>query len=216
MGLKSRFYVDIMNLHHGVTGSCHICNVRFPNDENLMFLVDCGLFQGEDSEELNASFPFKAEKISFCLITHNHVDHIGRLPLLVKNFFSGKIYATDTTTKLMENALYDSCSVLRSKNDSQGLYDEEDVQKTLELCVPCDYDEGVQVHPNIKAYFFRNDHLPGAASILVQIVYNGEEPINILFTGDYCKNNVFLYESYIPHWVLDLPLTIVSGKSKTQ
>lgn len=209
MGSKSRFYVDIMDLHDGVTGSCHLCVAKFPNDEKVNFLVDCGLFQGEDSEELNASFTFKPENISFCLITHNHVDHIGRLPLLVKNYFSGEIYATESTTKLMGNALFDSCSVLKSKNFSHELYNEDDVRKALEACVPCRYEEAVCVHPNIKAFFFRNAHLPGAASILLQVTYEDEEPINILFTGDYNEKNEFLYDSYIPDWVLELPLTIV-------
>lgn len=92
MGAKERFYVDIMALQPEVTGSCNLVIVNYPNGEKTRFIVDCGLFQESDYSQYNASFPFNAENIEFCVVTHNHVDHTGRLPLLVKKGFTGEIY----------------------------------------------------------------------------------------------------------------------------
>ena len=74
-----------------VTGSCHYLEV---NGKKL--LVDCGLLQGQDAKkEEQDTFPFDAASIDYVLVTHAHIDHTGRLPLLVKNGFHGKIYAQD-------------------------------------------------------------------------------------------------------------------------
>ena len=212
MGCKSRFYVDIMDLHNQVTGSCHLCVVKLPNDEKIKFIVDCGLFQEDESSKYNEGFTFDASEISFCLVTHNHVDHIGRLPLLTKLAFSGSIFTTKTTSILMQEALKDTCSILKSKaklNNLPPLYAETDTEKVFEQCVPCEYDSDVYVHKNIKVNFFSNAHLPGAAMILVRISYPGYDDINILFTGDYNISNVFTYDTEIPDWVKSLPITIV-------
>jgi len=212
MGSKSRFHVDIMDIHDKVTGSCHLCVPIFPDGSKLKFLVDCGLFQQEDGEKNNKQFPFKADDIDFCLITHNHVDHTGRIPLLVKEGFYGKIYTTETTCNLIPEALHDSFSVLKNRAKTEGstcIYEEEDVARALSLCTPCRYNETIQINNNIKVNFFENAHLPGAAIILVRICYPEYEDINILFTGDYNDKNVFLNDVKLPEWVLKLPLTII-------
>ena len=92
MGKKERFFADIMAMNQSVTGSCNLVIVRFPDSymPKLRFIVDCGLFQERTDEELNDALPFNPEKLDFCLITHNHVDHIGRLPLIVKKGYRGK------------------------------------------------------------------------------------------------------------------------------
>lgn len=226
MGCKSRFHVDIMDLHDSVTGSCHLLVVTFPDsdDEKLKFVVDCGMFQKEEEKnENNASFPFNPSGVSFCLITHAHVDHIGRLPLLAKKGFSGKVYATETTCKILPEALRDCWRISKSKSKDSGMsmaYDEEDVQTIVHNSVPCQYRAPIKVHDRIDVYFFRNCHLPGASIILVKIKYPGEEDINILFTGDYNDKSSFQPEVSIPQWVLDLPLTIIQestyGTTNTQ
>ena len=112
MKSNSRFYEDIMSIHDGVTGTCLLNSVSFPNGEKLLFAVDCGLFQEREYEYLNETLPFNGRNVDFCLVTHNHVDHTGRLPLMVKAGFSGGIYATETTCKLLPLALEDSFKVL--------------------------------------------------------------------------------------------------------
>lgn len=114
MGKKCRFYVDIMAMHEEVTGSCNLAIVKFPNGETLRFVTDCGLFQERKYDELNNELPFDPEKVDFCLITHTHVDHIGRLPYMVKKGFYRPIYVTETTNKLLPLALNDSFKVLSS------------------------------------------------------------------------------------------------------
>mgnify|MGYP004547496741 CR=1 FL=1 len=212
MGCKSRFHVDIMDIHDKVTGSCHLCVVTFPTGDRLKFLVDCGLFQQEDGEEHNQSFPFKAMDINFCIVTHNHVDHTGRLPLLAKEGFRGKIYATETTCNLLPEALADSYSVLKNNAKTRGMlpiYAEEDVAHAVSFCNPCSYNETIQVSNNVKVDFFENAHLPGAAISLVRISFPGFEDINLLFTGDYNNKSVFQNDVKLPQWVFNLPVTII-------
>ncbi len=212
MGKKCRFYVDIMAMHEEVTGSCNLVTVKFPNRETTRFLVDCGMFQEKGYEELNSVLPFKAENIDFCLVTHVHVDHIGRLPYLIKNGFFRQILATESTCKLLPLALNDNLKILGSlakRKNVKSLYSHSDVEKTLKLLKPCRYNETIQVCKNIKVTFLNNGHLVGAALILVQISYPGYEDINLLFTGDYNNKNIFFDVNEIPQWILELPLTVV-------
>ena len=212
MGCKSRFHVDIMDVHNEVTGSCHLCVVIFPNGDKLKFLVDCGLFQQEEGDELNKRMLFNADDIAFCMVTHNHVDHTGRLPLLVKNGFRGRIYTTETTCNLLPEALNDSYSVLKSRAKTGGtlpIYGEEDVAHAVALCTACSYNETIEITESVRVNFFENAHLPGAALILVRISYHGCEDINLLFTGDYNNRSVFQNNVCIPQWVLDLPVTVI-------
>lgn len=88
-------------------------------------------------------------------------------------------------------------------------YNEENVEATLRKVVGCEYEQPIYVSRNIKATFFKNGHLIGAALILVQISYPGYEDINILFTGDYNNKNIFFDVPNLPEWVLNLPLTVV-------
>lgn len=87
---KSNMFVDILALHEEVTGSCNMCTIRFPNKEKVKFIVDCGLFQEEKYQKDNFYFSFDPKEISFALITHNHIDHIGRIPKLYKDGFTRK------------------------------------------------------------------------------------------------------------------------------
>lgn len=212
MGLKERFYADIMAVHPGVTGSCNMVIVKYPDNTTTRFIVDCGLFQEREYSELNNVFPFNEENIEFCLITHNHVDHLGRLPLLVKNGFTGKIYSTEATSVFAPLALYDSYKVLKDvakRNHTPELFSEANVDETIRRFKSCKFREVVVPDPRIKVTFFENGHLIGAAMILVQISYPGYDDINLFFTGDYHNRNMFFDVLPLPEWVLDLPLTIV-------
>lgn len=216
MGRKEPFYADIMALHPEVTGSCNLVVVKFPNGNVIRFVVDCGLFQEVEHDELNYNLPFNPENIDFCLVTHNHVDHIGRLPYMVKNGFDKKIYTTETTAKLMPIALADTCKILRDvskRRNKKSIYYEEDVSNTIRLVKPCRFDETFEPIDNVKVTFLNNGHLIGSAMILVQISYPLEyqqyDTINLLFTGDYKSDNMFFDVNPVPEWVLDLPITII-------
>src|SRR5690625_4912552 len=92
---KAQMYLDVLALHKEVTGSCILCTVRFPNGEKVKFIVDCGLFQEEKYHHLNYSFPFDPSEYDFLLVTHTHIDHIGRIPKLYKEGFKGKTYTSN-------------------------------------------------------------------------------------------------------------------------
>ena len=228
---KSNMYVDCIPLHDEVTGSCIYCNVRFPNKENVKFIVDCGLFQEEKYQEKNYSFPFNPEEIDFALITHNHIDHIGRLPKLYKDGFRGKTYASKITSELMPYALENTAEILsiNTQRNRQAkkkiiadasfpvyynelkkpLYLLEDVEYTMQNVIGKEYNQSFEICKHIAATFIPNNHLLGASCILITITYKGEKPIYLLFTGDYSKNNIFLEEPNMPKYLKNVPLNIV-------
>ena len=88
---RNRPYADIMSFHEGVTGSLNFVVVKFPDGKTMRFGVDCGLFQEREYDDYNSMIPFNAENIDFCLVTHVHVDHIGRLPFIVQKGYSLQI-----------------------------------------------------------------------------------------------------------------------------
>lgn len=208
---RNKLYVDLMALHSEVTGSCNFNVAKFGAEGSLRYIVDCGLFQEREYDYLNKSFPFDASLLNFGVITHNHVDHTGRMPLLAKQGFNGKFYMTETTSKLVPLALEDSHKVLRDvakRKHVQPLYEETDVFKALSMIRGCKYNEPIQVLPNIKITFLQNGHLMGAASVLLQISYDGQD-INWLFAGDYNNKNMFFDVPQIPQYIRDMPLNIV-------
>jgi len=89
----------------GVTGSCHLITT-----EKHKILLDCGLFQGSKSEEAKNSegFPFNPSEIDYVILSHAHIDHCGRIPLLVNHGFKGDIICTDATADLVDVMLKDS------------------------------------------------------------------------------------------------------------
>ncbi|MDD2375938.1 MAG: MBL fold metallo-hydrolase [Clostridia bacterium] len=212
MGTKSKFFVDVMSLNEEVTGSCHLCVVKMPNHETIKFIVDCGLFQESEYYKYNYTLPFNPDELNFALITHNHTDHIGRLPLLAKLGFRNDIYTTELTRILMYESLKDSCSILSQvakRNNTKPLYDADDLKITLGLVKEIPYYKEIQVHTNVKVRFLDNGHLIGASMILVKITYPGEEDINMLFTGDYSSNSTFFNVGRISKKIFNLNLTVI-------
>lgn len=217
MGGKRPFHNNLMSLHNEVTGSCLLNNFNFPNESSTNVLVDCGIFQEEQYLGLNNSFTFKPENINAVVITHAHVDHIGRLPLLVRKGFRGKIYTSPETFSIMRVALLDSSKLLRSRAkmlNEPFLYDDDDVEQALSLVEVVPFEQSVMIDENIKLTFFMNGHLPGASMPLLQAKYHvrGDrhyEDINMLFTGDYASSNMFFDVSPLPKWVRQLPISII-------
>lgn len=218
MGTKNKFYVDIMCLNEEVTGSCHLCVVKFPNGNTVKFIVDCGLFQEEEYNKYNDSFPFNSDELAFAAVTHNHIDHVGRLPLLAKHGFNNFVYATKLTKGFMREALEDTCKILTQvakRNYSKALFCESDYNKILTLTKGCNYLEEIAAYEDnyygqkITLMFLDNGHLPGASMILVRISYPEEEDINLLFTGDYAVSSTFFNILPFPDFVFDLPLTVI-------
>ncbi len=90
-----------------VTGSCHFLQLK--NGPNI--LIDCGYFQGSDEDRTFAPFDFAVQNVDILLITHAHLDHVGRIPKLVKEGFDGKVVALRATMDLAEVILLDSAKI---------------------------------------------------------------------------------------------------------
>ena len=110
-------HIKFLGAATSVTGSCHLITT-----EKSKILLDCGMFQGnEDLEELNwEPFDFNPAELDFVLLSHAHIDHSGRIPLLVKRGFCGKIYCTDATADLLEVMLRDSAYIQEKEAEWQN------------------------------------------------------------------------------------------------
>jgi len=173
-----------------VTGSCHCLEVG-----GKRILIDCGLQQGRDEVD-NRSLPFAPGSIDYALITHAHIDHSGRVPMLIKNGFQGRILTTRLTAQLMSIMLQDSAHIQESdaeyknrKNRRAGRPEEEplytvaDAQRVPEFIDTCEYDQPVHLCDGVDAVFIDAGHLLGSASIRLTLTEGGETR-TIVFSGD--------------------------------
>jgi len=176
-----------------VTGSCHILRVA-----GRTVLLDCGMIQGGREEEaLNTDpFPFDAARVDAVVLSHAHIDHSGRLPLLVKRGFDGVIHAQNATRALMEILLKDAAAIeagdVRRENRwraEQGkrlvapLYDQQDVEQALGQTGGHYYDEMFEVVPGVQAVFHDAGHIMGSAVVEIRIDADGQRR-TLVFTGD--------------------------------
>jgi metallo-beta-lactamase family protein len=177
----------------GVTGSCHLLTT-----ENHKILLDCGQFQGGKAEdEMNKEpFPFDPQEIECVVLSHAHVDHCGRLPLLVKRGFRGDIYCTDATADLLGIMLRDcayiqqkDCEYQNRKNERAGrplvkpLYTIDDVEVTLKMVRPVLYDQLIKLNDEMRIVFNDAGHILGSAIIELWVT-EGESESKIVFSGD--------------------------------
>jgi metallo-beta-lactamase family protein len=160
-------------------------------------LVDSGMFQGEKALRLlNWAEPvFDPARIEAVVVTHTHLDHIGRLPRLVKQGFRGPIYCTPATSELAEILLLDAAHLqeedagylnrkgLTKHQPALPLFEEADVRETLELLRPLGLGKPQEIAPGIAFGYQEAGHLLGAASARVRVVEEGRET-TILFSGD--------------------------------
>lgn len=165
-----------LSFHGGageVTGACYLLETKLEK-----ILVDCGLFQGcDECADLNfADFKFDPKKIQALLVTHAHIDHIGRIPKLVRAGFGGKIYSTAPTRDLARLLLEDALSL--TKREHKELYEKEDLEKTFRQWEVVSY--GDKFSMSETEVVFRNaGHILGSA--LLELWVEGK---HILFTGD--------------------------------
>lgn len=177
----------------GVTGSCHLIST-----EKHKVLLDCGMFQGgADEDEMNrADFPFNPAEIEAVILSHAHIDHCGRLPLLYKRGFRGKIYATDATVDLVEIMLKDSAHINAQETETlnrkrmragkpllEPLYTGNDVLLTINHLQPVVYDTLVQINEQMKIVFNDAGHILGSAIVELWVEEEGRST-KIVFSGD--------------------------------
>jgi metallo-beta-lactamase family protein len=173
-----------------VTGSCYLLETS-----DCRVLVDCGTFQGYDADARNeAEFSFSPPDIDAAVLTHAHVDHSGRLPLLVKRGFKGTIWATDPTIELAAVLLRDTAKLMAEeaewrsrKNARKGLpavkpiYNEKDVENTLKRFHCLRYDEQADIARRTGIRFRDAGHIAGSA---ITEMWLDDGKIKIVFSGD--------------------------------
>ena len=173
------------------------------------FLVDCGMYQGKASQELENSDPFlyNVDEIDFVLLTHAHIDHSGRIPKLYNEGYRKPIYATKATCDLCSIMLPDSGHIQETeiewknrkrkregKPDLPPLYTAEDAYKCLELFEPVDYDDIVDITDEISIRFNDAGHMLGSAIIEIWATENGKTT-KAVFTGDLGNNDLPLLDA---------------------
>ena len=181
-----------------VTGSCHVLEVG-----GVKVMIDCGMFQGEEEDFNQRPFDFNASEIDYLLVTHAHLDHIGRIPKLVKEGFVGPIYATAATQELAYIILLDSAKIMNEdfetkykkaarkaieKKVQKPLYGPLDVQSTFNMkWINPDYDVYHDVCEGISVVYRNAGHILGAAFLEISYMEGGKSH-TIVFSGDIGNN----------------------------
>ena len=173
------------------------------------FLVDCGMWQGNAELEMqNAEeFEFDPNQIDFMLLTHAHIDHSGRIPKLYNEGFRNKIYAHKATCDLCTLMLPDSGHIQemeiewknrkrkrKGEKELPPLYTAEDAARCLEIFEPVQYDEIIEITPDIHVRFNDAGHMLGSSIIELWVKEDGKEKKTV-FTGDLGNNDIPLLNS---------------------
>ncbi len=187
--MKITFYSGVET----VTGA----NFLFESPSGMKVLIDCGMVQGDRTamEENNEPFSYDISSISSLLITHAHLDHVGRIPKLVKEGYKGPIYSTPETRALAELILNDAVGILTmeaKENGVEPLYNQDDVKAIFPLWQEIKYHEQFKLADDVSILFKDAGHILGSA--MIEITYSttqnvgGEDKLKsknkILFTGD--------------------------------
>lgn len=174
-----------------VTGSSFLLE-----HDGFSVLVDLGLPQGSDEKKMGEDLPFSPAAVDAVILTHAHIDHSGRLPLLAKLAYSGPIYSTAATLSLSSIMLEDSAHIQESEAEwktrkrkrhgedaVEPLYTGEDAARALELFHAVEYGERVELSPSMWFEMKDAGHLLGSATIRIHCLTDGGEK-SIVFSGD--------------------------------
>ena len=176
-----------------VTGS----NFMVEGSKGGKILVDCGLEQGSDfvEKKMWAPFPYQASSVDAVVVTHAHLDHVGRLPKLVKEGFKGKAYMTPPTKDLAELIMRDSVNILGEtarRHNLEPLYTDDDVTKFMTLVEMLPYHEEKEVASGLSVYLRNTGHILGSASVRVK----DADDTTLALTGDIGNSP----SPYLPDW----------------
>ncbi|MEZ0607975.1 MBL fold metallo-hydrolase RNA specificity domain-containing protein [Fibrella sp. WM1] len=189
--------IQFMGAARTVTGSKHLITTS----SGYTILLDCGLFQGINTDELNQHFHFDPAEVDVLILSHAHIDHTGLVPRLVRQGFKGPIYATPATIDLCQIMLMDSARIQekdlervnrrrqnRGEAELELLYDEADVQQALSQMQPADYGKRTYLTPDISFLYTDTGHLLGSAAISLSIKEPGADgkptEKRVFFSGD--------------------------------
>jgi len=195
-----------------VTGSCYSVQTK-----EARILVDCGLFQGgKKSEALNRPPTTPNRKLESVLLTHGHLDHTGRLPLLAKMGYAGRVLGTPATLDMTRLILRDSARLQMSDCERQNrrrkragqppiapLYTTDEVDSIISQLQPVRYLKPVDVAPGIQAIWAESGHMVGSASIQL-LINEGGRTKRIVFSGDLGPRSAPMLREFEPFRHADL------------
>ncbi|GBE12286.1 ribonuclease [bacterium BMS3Bbin14] len=188
--------IEFHGADRNVTGSCHLIRCH-----GKLVLVDCGMYQGgrEIDEENSGDFGFDPRAVDFLVLTHAHLDHCGRIPLLVKRGFRGTIVATPATRELARLVMLDSARIQEEEalyksrkqrrrgerdGEAQPLYTTLDALNCLDFFTEVPgFEDPRTLAEGIRMTFFDSGHILGAAAVLFELEENGYRR-RVLFSGD--------------------------------
>lgn len=176
-----------------VTGSCYLVET-----DSARILIDCGMFQGSARLERMNHIPatLKAKTLDAVLLTHGHLDHSGRLPLLIRAGYRGPIYATPGSIDIVTLILNDAAKIQKDDTDRENrqrarnglgeikaLFDQKDVDRVCAQFRAVDYDDWTILNPSLKARFVEAGHILGSSSIELDLKESGKNK-RVVFSGD--------------------------------
>lgn len=176
-----------------VTGSCHLIELS-----GSKVLFDCGLIQGraKDTIRNHDAFPFNPAELDAVVLSHAHIDHCGRLPMLINQGFKGKIHTHAASCDLVSILLKDSAQLnardvdYRNKKRKRAgkpllapLYDQEDVEQTLNRLQPVAYDTSERVAQGVSVRLFDAGHILGSSMVEITLS-DGDNTRTVVFSGD--------------------------------
>lgn len=187
------FELEFYGATREVTGSCHILRIG-----NRQVLLECGLVQGGRQRQVRnrEDFPFDVRQIDAVVLSHAHIDHCGRLPLLVQRGFTGPIYVQQTTARFCAIMLEDSAKLAESDTERENrkrerkdlpllkpLYTTAEVEQTLRQFVTLPYLQRQEILAGVAIRYVDAGHILGSASVELWLRH-GDVERKLIFSGD--------------------------------